>query len=172
MRNTVDENLIEKTIAFITKAYESKINSKPVLLHSIRVAMYLLENGADTELIVSALLHDVLEDTKTTFETIKLEFGKEIAETVLALTIKPSTDSYEEKYIKDFERLELFGLNAILIRAADIIDNSYYYHLGGDKIKDLVEKIIEFQRQFSDKINIEKIREDLELRADEVKKLL
>lgn len=172
MRNNVDENLIEKAVTFITKSFETKVNSKPVLLHSIRVAMYLLENGADTELIVSALLHDVLEDTKTTFETVKLEFGKEIAETILALTIKPSTDSYDEEYTKDFQRIEAFGLNAILIRAADIIDNSYYYHLGNDRIQDLVTKITKFQKKFAGKIDNETIRQDLKLRVAEVKKLL
>ena len=83
----------DKTI--LKKAYEiaaaGHINQKresgePYITHPLHVAIYLSELSMDIETIVSAILHDLIEDTDITYDYIKKEFGIEIADLVNGVT--------------------------------------------------------------------------------------
>jgi len=80
--------VIDQTIAFLVKKYaKNGHNEKPVILHSLNVAFYLLEKGYDLEIAQAALLHDLIEDSNTKIEEINLNFGQKIAILVDALSM-------------------------------------------------------------------------------------
>jgi len=73
--------------------------------HPIAVASILASIGMDYHSIVAGLLHDVVEDTDTTVEEIKREFGPQIASLVDGLT---KIDKY--KFLqKNMQRLKTIG---------------------------------------------------------------
>ena len=74
--------------------------------------------------MTAAILHDVVEDTDITVEDVKQSFGQQVALYVDALTISDTQDVSQS-----FDRTAELGIEALSIRAADLIQNSYYYHL-------------------------------------------
>lgn len=63
-----------------------KYGEQPYSVHLIAVAHTLWVYGADEPLIVAGYLHDTIEDTKTTVEDLRVEFGQEVADLVWAVT--------------------------------------------------------------------------------------
>ncbi|MDP9381795.1 MAG: HD domain-containing protein [Chloroflexota bacterium] len=99
-----DQNLdrrIESAIVFLVfQMQRTGRNSKPVVLHSIRVALYLHDRGYGGDVVVAAALHDLLEDSDTTLAQIEREFGAEVARLVEANTstsISRTTGSATER---------------------------------------------------------------------------
>lgn len=74
-------------------------DSSPYINHPLGLARVLGEDGAvsDTATICAALLHDTIEDTETTYDELKLEFGEEIASLVMEVTDDKSLPKEERK---------------------------------------------------------------------------
>ena len=92
-----NEELIKKVKSYnrffdpitLTKAYNFALtahkNQKreegiPYVSHPIAVANILTELKLDSATITTGLLHDTVEDTKATYDTLRKEFGKEVAD--------------------------------------------------------------------------------------------
>ncbi|WP_130734658.1 HD domain-containing protein [Flavobacterium sp. J27] len=100
----------------------------PYVVHLSNVAMEILITAQKTAHFDSifavqvALLHDVLEDTATTFDEIVTEFGKEIADGVLALT-KNKTIPKEEQMEDSLNRIKTLPKEVWAVKLADRITN-------------------------------------------------
>ena len=79
-----DEDLLRRAYIFSAQAHRHQLRSsgEPYLVHPIGVAMLLAELKLDEVSVATGLLHDVLEDTKTTKEDLATLFGPEVAEVV------------------------------------------------------------------------------------------
>jgi (p)ppGpp synthase/HD superfamily hydrolase len=145
---TQEENiLIEDAIYFLTDEYrKSGINPKPVVFHSIRVASLLVSLGESSTVITASLLHDLVEDSSVDIHKIISKFGNEIASLVSALSFDTKIINKKDQYEDMFQRVTLQGRDALVIKAADIIDNSVYYNLSSnnDSKKNLVQKMQSF----------------------------
>lgn len=108
-------------------------NPKPVIWHSLRVAMRLYDEGFDRDTVVAALLHDLIEDTAVDIGAIRDEFGEEVAGLVSALTFDATITDRADRFREHFERCKAAGPNAIAIMAADFLDNSFFYARGSDE---------------------------------------
>src|SRR6187402_3582824 len=119
----------------------------PYVVHLSNVAMEILIAAQKTEnfdsafAIQVALLHDVLEDTETTFDEVANEFGKEIAQTVLALT-KNSKIPKEERMNDSLSRIKELAKEVWAVKLADRITN-----LQAPPKHWSPEKITEYQKQ-------------------------
>lgn len=113
----------------------------PYILHPMAVAMTLARAGADDEdLLVAALLHDVVEDTPADLGEIERRFGDLVAATVAQVT-KVSGAKPSAAEIADMLQSE----EAVLIKSADLLVNL------GDVVYDAAEHGPEHLRQlFSD----------------------
>lgn len=126
-----DQELIQKAISYLVENFnKSGNNSKPVILHSIRLAMRLYDKGEKSSVVIGALLHDLLEDTQVTLADITSSFGEEVAKLVEANSFKSEIADYVQKYIETFERNIAYGRDAAIIKAVDLLDNADYYTLG------------------------------------------
>ena len=136
-----DRHEIERALFFLSNALqESGNNAKPVLLHSIQVAEMLWERDFPQDVVIAAILHDVVEDTAVTIEEVEQDFGRQVALYVDALTISDTQD-----VTQSFVHTAELGGEALSIRAADLIQNSYYYHLApADIQKQLRDKFVYF----------------------------
>ncbi|MBP7461009.1 MAG: bifunctional (p)ppGpp synthetase/guanosine-3',5'-bis(diphosphate) 3'-pyrophosphohydrolase [Candidatus Delongbacteria bacterium] len=100
------------------------IDHIPYINHLIRVARLLAEQvpDADRNLILGALLHDVIEDTTTSPQELANEFGDDVAELVMEVTDDKSQPKYRRKQLQ-IDRAPHKSRNARLIKLADKISN-------------------------------------------------
>ncbi|MBI5286989.1 MAG: bifunctional (p)ppGpp synthetase/guanosine-3',5'-bis(diphosphate) 3'-pyrophosphohydrolase, partial [Deltaproteobacteria bacterium] len=79
---------IKKAYVFSAEVHQGQIrlSGEPYMTHPIEVASILTDMRMDPVTIATGLLHDTVEDTHTTLETIKETFGEEIASLVDGLT--------------------------------------------------------------------------------------
>ena len=150
MRDIEEDEEIERAIQYLVHSFESSgNNTKPVILHSTRVGMNLYNRNYGKRIIISGLLHDILEDTDVTSDEIRSKFGKDVANIVEANSFDESIDDYLERHYDIYKRCFGLGKSAVVVKAADILDNSDYYGLAGSK--DLQKNQIEKMRYFIDK---------------------
>lgn len=128
------DHRLDQAITFmVTTFHRSGNNPKPVILHSIRVALYLYEQGHRDESVIAAVLHDLVEDSDCTLPEIEQHFGRAVAELVAANTFDETMEDKTEQNRKMFAHCKAHGKTALLIKAVDILDNSRYWHLLSDK---------------------------------------
>jgi (p)ppGpp synthase/HD superfamily hydrolase len=96
----------------------------PYVEHPVRVAALLDEHGHGDEVLAAALLHDVVEESETTLEELREQFGNEVAGMVGALTDDESVDSYRERKAEHRERVAAAGPGAHAIYGADKLTNA------------------------------------------------
>ena len=95
----------------------------PYVEHPIRVAGLLDEHGYRDEVLAAALLHDVVEDSETTLDELREQFGAEVAGLVGALTDDEAIDSYRERKAEHRERVAAADGEALAIYGADKLTN-------------------------------------------------
>jgi GTP pyrophosphokinase/guanosine-3',5'-bis(diphosphate) 3'-pyrophosphohydrolase len=107
---------------------QKRASGDPYFAHPIEVAGILTDYRMDTATIVTALLHDVIEDTEVTREEIARVFGEEIADLVEGVT-KLSKLALGAEYKRQAENLRKFILaisrdvRVLLVKLADRLHN-------------------------------------------------
>jgi len=126
-------NPIEQALLFSMDAHAAQAPRKtgePYVQHPITVATSCAEHGLDATGIVSALLHDTIEDTSITEREIRKQFGRDVAEIVAGLSKVKSTDKSLIDRDKVLTFFRIFGgaqsdnlLRTILVKIFDRLDN-------------------------------------------------
>lgn len=104
-----------------------KYTKEPYIVHPIAVANILAHiPGTRQEVIAAAFLHDVVEDTSVTNETIRQLFGDEVANLVAEVTDVSKPEDGNRRFRKELDRKHLAGASAEgqSIKLADLIDNT------------------------------------------------
>ena len=99
---------ILEAINFATLAHEGQFRADkitPYISHPLAVALLLQKYGYDKEVIISGILHDIVEDTKYTHDDMIQKFGLEIADIVQGVT-EDKNLPYQER--KNKQALNLF----------------------------------------------------------------
>ena len=138
IRKPKNDKQIEEAIKFLVFEFQkSGKNPKPVILHSIKIGLYLYNLNYDKNIVVAAILHDVIEDTDVEIKEVRLKFGNKVSKLVEAnsfnKTIENKIERYKECFEECFERCRKLGKDALIIKAADILDNIHYFHLVSNK---------------------------------------
>ena len=83
-----DEKALNRAYVFAMKAHgaQTRASGDPYFSHPLEVAGILTTFKVDSASIITALLHDTIEDTDTTLKEIKKRFGKEVAQLVDGVT--------------------------------------------------------------------------------------
>ncbi len=125
-----DKALIRKAYAYGAEMHEGqrRQSGEPYFTHPIAVAAILTEMQLDDATIVTALLHDTIEDTRSTYAEITKTFGKEIAELVDGVTklTNLQLSSAQTKQAENFRKLFFAmskDLRVILVKLADRLHN-------------------------------------------------
>jgi len=135
---------MEKAIIFLVQAINASGNNpKPVILHSILVGLSLARLNYPIYITQAGFLHDVIEDSNTSIESIKKQFSSEVASIVTACTYDRSIQNKVEQYKDAMERAGKIGKEALIVMAADLIQNEPYY-IQGDFKRYPWDKIIYF----------------------------
>ncbi|WP_246849520.1 RelA/SpoT family protein [Rubellimicrobium arenae] len=125
-----NEALIRRAWAFGEKMHEGQLrkSGEPYFTHPVAVARILADQQMDDATIVTALLHDTVEDTKASRALVEKEFGPEIAELVEGVTnlTKMQIRSDETRQAENFRKLFMAtsrDLRVTLVKLADRLHN-------------------------------------------------
>ena len=121
---------IEAAYELAKKAHEGQVRSSgdPYISHPIAVAVILVGLGMDSDTIIGALLHDVVEDTSVTLEDIEKQFGADVAELVDGVT-KLANIPYSSRAEQQAENVRKMLLamakdvRVVIIKLADRLHN-------------------------------------------------
>ena len=135
--NAIVDNMQGFDIAELKSAYafakdahkdQTRATGDPYITHPLFVAKYLSEIGMDNETIISALLHDVVEDTDIKLSKIKKEFGKDVALIVDGVTKldKINYSSTEEAQAESIRKMVIAmskDIRVLILKLADRLHN-------------------------------------------------
>ena len=121
---------IRKAYAYGKKMHEGQVRQSgdPYFSHPISVAAILTEQRLDDATLITALLHDTIEDTKSTFTEVSQLFGPEVADLVDGVTklTNLQLSSAQSKQAENFRKLFMAmskDLRVILVKLADRLHN-------------------------------------------------
>jgi guanosine-3',5'-bis(diphosphate) 3'-pyrophosphohydrolase len=162
---------LSKAYDFAVKAHENqkRDSGDPYSNHPIAVANILTELKLDSATITTGLLHDTIEDTHATYETIKAEFGKEVADLVDGVTKisvfenKASSNSKAE----NFRKLILAtskDIRVLLVKLADRLHNMRTIDAINkiEKRERIAKETMEIYAPLADRMGMHRIRDELE----------
>ena len=125
-----DKNILQKAFDLASAGHidQKRDSGEPYITHPLHVAIYLSELSMDLETIVSAILHDLIEDTDITYNDIKKEFGKEIADIVDGVTKldKINYNSKEEAKADAIRKMVIAmskDIRVLILKLADRLHN-------------------------------------------------
>jgi RelA/SpoT family (p)ppGpp synthetase len=125
-----NEALIRAAYQYGREMHEGQFrhSGEPYFSHPVAVAAILTEQQLDDATIITALLHDTIEDTKSTYSEVALRFGNEVAMLVDGVTklTNLQLSSSETKQAENFRKLFMAmskDLRVILVKLADRLHN-------------------------------------------------
>lgn len=161
--------LIEKAYKFGEAAHASqkRMSGEPYFNHTFETAKILAHLGMDAQTIAAGLLHDVLEDTKTTEEEIEREFGKDILFLIKGVT-KLGTLKYRghERHVESLRKFFVAmanDLRVVIIKFADRLHNlQTLQYVREDKRKRIAVESIEVYAPLANRLGMGKFKGEIE----------
>ena len=164
--------------AILTKAFNFALDAhkhqkrdagEPYIIHPVAVADILTELKLDSATITTGLLHDTIEDTKATYDSVKEEFGQEVADLVNGVT---KISALEEKAVENSKAENLRKLilatskdiRILLVKLADRLHNMRTLSSVKDESKKIrkAKETMEIYAPLADRMGMNRIRDELE----------
>ncbi len=162
---------LDKAYNFAVNAHKSqkRASGDPYSVHPIEVANILTELKLDSATITTGLLHDTIEDTFATYETIKQEFGDEVADLVDGVTkiSEFENSAGANSKVENFRKLILAtskDIRVLLVKIADRLHNMRTIKAitKEDKRKRIAQETMEIYAPLADRMGMHRIRDELE----------
>ena len=162
---------LSKAYNFALKAHKNqkRASGDPYLIHPVAVADILSDLKLDSATIATGLLHDTIEDTKATYQTVEKEFGKEVADLVDGVTKISQLEGkvIENSKAENFRKLILAtskDIRVLLVKLADRLHNMRTLNSISDlsKRKRIAKETMEIYAPLSDRMGMNRIRDELE----------
>ncbi|MBU2561377.1 MAG: bifunctional (p)ppGpp synthetase/guanosine-3',5'-bis(diphosphate) 3'-pyrophosphohydrolase [Nanoarchaeota archaeon] len=161
---------IEKAYRFAEKAHkgQKRAAGEDFFIHPSEVARILIHLKADTATICAALLHDTVEDTSTSLDIVRKEFGSEIADLVEGVTKITgqwfeSKEEYKAENLRKILLATTKDMRVIMIRLADRLHNMRTLAtFRADKRKRIAQETMEIYAPIAHKFGMWKLKGELE----------
>ena len=165
-----DMAAIEKAYLFANKAHagQKRKSGEPYIVHPVSVANILVSLGMDTESVVAALLHDVVEDTPVTLEDIRSNFGDTTAQIIDGLTklSKLGFNTEEEHQAENVRRMLIAtnkDIRVLIIKLADRLNNMRTLSaMYPQKQRNIARETLEIYAPLAHRMGIRQVKEELE----------
>jgi len=167
----VNPKTLSKAYTFALNAHKNQLRDSgdPYLSHPVEVANILTDLKLDSATIATGLLHDTIEDTKTTYKIVEKEFGKEVADLVDGVT---KISVLEGKIIKhskaeNIRKLILATSKDIRVLLVKIVDRLHNMRtldsiLDEDKRLRISKETMEIYAPLANRMGMNHIRDELE----------
>jgi guanosine-3',5'-bis(diphosphate) 3'-pyrophosphohydrolase len=153
---------------------QTRRSGEPYVTHPLAVASILARMHMDSQSLMAALLHDVIEDTGVNKEDIGAQFGEEVAELVdgVSKLTHVEFDSVELRQAENFQKMTLAmarDIRVILVKLADRLHNMRTLGvLNREKIKRIASETLDIYAPIAMRLGMNEVRmefEDLGLKA-------
>jgi len=162
---------LNKAYEFAMKAHKTQKRDEgvPYIIHPVAVANILTDLKLDSATITTGLLHDTIEDTHATYNTIKEEFGQEVADLVDGVTkiSEFENQAVQNSKAENFRKLILAtskDIRVLLVKIADRLHNMRTISFVKDKNKQIrkATETMEIYAPLADRMGMNRIRDELE----------
>ena len=166
-----NEDAINRAYVYAMKMHGSqkRASGDPYFSHPIEVAGILTNYKLDTASIVTALLHDIVEDTNATLEEIKELFGEEVARLVDGVTklTRIQIQDVETKQAENFRKLVLAmseDIRVLMVKLADRLHNMRTLSFISDatKRRSIALETMEIYAPLAERTGMQEIKTELE----------
>lgn len=165
-----DSEKIKKAYDIAKEAHkdQKRRSGEPYIMHPVAVAEILFNFGMDNECIISALLHDVVEDTKVSIDFIRENFGDEVALLVDGVTKlgKIPLSTREEVQAENIRKMFIAmnkDVRVIIIKLADRLHNMRTLQYMPDyKQREKSLETLEIYAPIAHRLGIRAIKDELE----------
>ncbi len=167
----VDAKQIDNAVEFARIMHEgqTRASGEPYYTHPVEVAGVLAGLKMDTATIVTAILHDTLEDTKATYEDLEKKFSSEVASLVNGVSklTKIESQTVEGKQAENFRKLLLAmseDIRVLLVKLADRLHNMRTLHhiQKPEKRFRIARETLDIYVPLAERIGVHQIKEELE----------
>ena len=164
-------NTVSKAYNFALEAHQNQKRDEgvPYIIHPVAVAKILTELKLDSATITTGLLHDTIEDTNVTYESVKKEFGEEVANLVDGVTKISALENQasSESKAENFRKLILAtskDIRVLLVKLADRLHNmrTIQFVKDKDKIIRKAKETMEIYAPLAERMGMNTIRDELE----------
>ncbi|CAM2058946.1 GTP pyrophosphokinase [Desulfovibrionales bacterium] len=162
--------LIQKAYIFSATAHagQTRRSGEPYLFHPLEVADILTDMKMDAEAVAAGLLHDTVEDTKTTIEDLDAEFGEDVADIVDGVT-KLSQFSFETKEQAQAESIRKMilamaeNMSVLIVKLADRLHNMRTLgYMPLDKQQCVSRETMDIYAPLANRLGLHRIKIELE----------
>ncbi|TAH33145.1 MAG: bifunctional (p)ppGpp synthetase/guanosine-3',5'-bis(diphosphate) 3'-pyrophosphohydrolase [Alphaproteobacteria bacterium] len=166
-----DEDALNRAYVFSLRAHGSqkRASGDPYFSHPLEVAAILTDMKLDAASIITALLHDTVEDTQTSLEDIQKLFGEEIARLVDGVTklSKIELQNVQNKQAENFRKLVIAmseDIRVLLVKLADRAHNMRTLHFFKDpeKRRRIALETLEIYAPLAERIGMQSVKDELE----------
>jgi RelA/SpoT family (p)ppGpp synthetase len=166
-----NSDALSKAYTFALDAHkdQKRDSGDPYLIHPVAVADILTDLKLDSATIATGLLHDTIEDTKITYETVEKEFGKEVADLVEGVSKISELEGkvIENSKAENIRKLILAtskDIRVLLVKLADRLHNMRTLNSISDenRRKRIAKETMEIYAPLSDRMGMNHIRDELE----------
>ena len=166
----INDELISKAFEFCLEAHKNDLRAsgEPYFTHPYEVALIVAQElPLDDTTVVSALLHDVVEDTEFNLEILSKEFGNEVAEIVDGVTkISGIFKGQEITQAENYRKLLLSmvkDVRVILVKFADRLHNMRTLQfVNPDKQRRIAQETLEIYAPFANRFGLGRVKWELE----------
>lgn len=148
-------------------ATQTRKSGAPYITHPLAVAYILSELSAGPNTLIAALLHDTLEDTPTSYDEIKTQFGEEVAQLVDGVTKIGKISFNQEVSQADNHQKMLLAMGkdirVVLIKIADRLHNMRTIHYqSSEKQLKIANETLDIYAPLAHRLGLFKIKAELE----------
>jgi len=165
-----DLDLVKRAYRFSELSHQGqhRASGEPYLSHPLEVAGLLVSFKMDVTTVTAGLLHDVLEDTRTTKDDLAREFGTEIADLVDGVTKigKLAFSSREERQAENFRKMLVAmarDIRVLMIKLADRLHNMRTLdYLSSDRGRKVAQETLDIYAPLANRLGMAKVKAELE----------
>ncbi len=167
----LDEEVVRKAINFAVKYHgtQQRASGEPYYYHPLQVAEIIAQMRLDSDSIVTAILHDTIEDTDLTIECIEKNFSKDIAKLVDGVTklTKIEFKADNVRQVENFRKLLLAmsdDIRVLLIKLADRLHNmrTIDFISKPEKRERIALETMEIYAPLAERIGVQQIKGELQ----------
>jgi GTP pyrophosphokinase len=161
---------LKSALRFAIRAHadQLRLSGEPYISHPISVAKMLYEMGFDANVIIAGLLHDTVEDTDSTLDELRKEFGPDVAELVDGVTkiSRIRSENIKQRQADNIRKMLLSMVNdirIILIKLTDKLHNMRTLeYLESERAQRIAHETLDIYAPLAGRLGIARIKVELE----------
>ncbi len=165
-----DLELLRRAYVFSALEHKGQVrhSGEPYLVHPLEVADILAGMKLDAVCVAAGILHDVVEDTLTTPETLRERFGEDVAHIVEGVTKIGAIpfSSREERQVENFRKMLLAmvdDIRVILVKLADRLHNMRtLQYMSEERRVRIAQETLDIYAPIANRLGMSKIKNELE----------